>query len=281
MRRFAQDPVQVGAERDLLVSQLRIGAVRRRAGIDNALLLFGHLQAVRLGVLAVPHQAGDRQHRADHDLLVVLARIRSAIVVAEHRQGGFRGVLLLEIVKSIAHFPQRLLGFLWLPGKEPSHRQVECQHVAVAAERRQLFFQLRGGSHHVARVVRLASASNPICVGRAARRGQGHDQQPQNPGEWSGSMRRIDATAGSSKSDMRGDFRGALLGKPAVVPPQPYRLVRARPLGNRMSTIAAHPRSGAVCPQRTPPRVFCVLSSASNRRASEKTAAHSRLQQTS
>ena len=101
--------------------------------LHDLLLLVGHLQGVRLGVAAVVHQVGQGQHRANQDLLVIFAGVGDGVVVRQHRSGGLRRALLLQVIEPVADFAEQDFRLLRTSGGEFDHGPVELQHVGVGA----------------------------------------------------------------------------------------------------------------------------------------------------
>ncbi len=102
VRGFANQPVDVGPDGDVLIGQLGIVAVFVGAGLDDLLLFVGDLQGIGPGVLSVVEQVGDGQHRPHQDLFIILARIAAGVVVGEHRGRDFAGAELFEVIEIVA-----------------------------------------------------------------------------------------------------------------------------------------------------------------------------------
>ena len=78
VRLFAEQAVDVGAQGHALIGQLGILALFVDPGVDDLLLLFGHLQGIGAGIAAVGHQVGDGQKGADQHFFIIFAGIAAA-----------------------------------------------------------------------------------------------------------------------------------------------------------------------------------------------------------
>ena len=122
---------------------------------------------------------------------MILAGVRSLLIVGEHRPGILSGAFLLEVIEAIANLLEEILG-----GKRPAvgqghERPVEREHIGVARMLVQIGSDQPLGLVEIAAMKRRPHRLEPRDVRGAAseQHEAGHDDGKQ-AGAWHGSTRR-------------------------------------------------------------------------------------------
>ena len=147
--------------------------------LHDLLLLVDHLQGIGTGVPPFRHQVRNRQHRANQNLFVVFACIRSHFVVRQHGSDFFRRVDPLEFVELVTNLSQQAFGFLRSPGGQFDDGFIEQQDVFFAFVLFQFLLDVLIRRGQIAIKECRTNRLKPVEVSTAA--GQCHQQRKDCP----------------------------------------------------------------------------------------------------